>query len=256
VPRHRQPVGDRHRAGRLADARAARVRRDRRRARGPPRLRPDAVGPCARQPRCAPAPHLAAQPRRPAARGGPRAPHDPPRRPRPRPGLRSRADELLAAGPGLDMIGLAAEDLGGYEHLELAPLINARAHRLGPKLQILNDGLAAQYPRFLELVAHRRAPTAEDLLAAAHYLLAQDRPAPALAALARVDPSAVVDVRSEVAGRGDPDGSAGGAGGRGPRGIDVLQYHYLAGYAACLAGDLGRAREAAARWRDHPVDRW
>ncbi|TMQ24747.1 MAG: hypothetical protein E6J90_07305 [Deltaproteobacteria bacterium] len=149
--------------------------------------------------------------------------------PRIRAWLRARGSDLLIAGPVLDMIGLDAEDLGGYEHLELAPLINARAHRLGPRLKILNDGLAAQYTRFLELVAHRRAPTAEDLLAAAHYLLAQDRVPPALAVLARLDPAGLAD---------------------------RMQHDYLAGYAACLTGELGRAREACTRWRDHPVDRW
>jgi len=175
--------------------------------------------------------------------------------PRIRAWLRARGAELLAAGPVLDMVDLDAEDLGGYEHLELAPLINARAHRLGPKLRILNDGLAAQYTRFLELVAHRRAPTAEDLLAAAHYLFAQDRVAPALAVLARIDE------RRRVAGGGDPDGSAGGAGGL-ARGRDPgtvaerMQHDYLAGIAACLTGELPRAREIATRWRDHPVDRW
>jgi hypothetical protein len=149
--------------------------------------------------------------------------------PRIRTWLRARAAELLGAGPVLDMIDLDAEDLGSYEHLELAPLVNARAHRLGPRREILNDGLAAQYTRFLDLVAHRRAPTAEDLLAAAHYLFAQDRVAPALAVLARVDPGAIAD---------------------------RMQHDYLAGYAACLTGELGRAREVAARWREHPVDRW
>ncbi|HMG20724.1 MAG TPA: hypothetical protein VK607_05380, partial [Kofleriaceae bacterium] len=149
--------------------------------------------------------------------------------PRIRAWLRARAADLLRGGPVLDMIGLDAEDLGSYEHLELAPLINARAHRLGPRLAILNDGLAAQYGRFLELVAHHRAPSAEHLLAAAHYLLAQDRVPAALAALARVDPAGVAD---------------------------RMQHDYLAGYAACLTGELGRARELAARWRDHPVDRW
>ena len=149
--------------------------------------------------------------------------------PRIRAWLRARAADLLGAGPVLDMIGLDAEDLGGYEHLELAPLINARAHRLGPRLKILNDGLAAQYTRLLELVAHRRAPTAEDLVAAVHYLLAQDRVPPALAVLARIDPGALAD---------------------------RMQHDYLAGYAACLTDELPRARELAARWRDHPVDRW
>src|SRR5262249_27749906 len=129
----------------------------------------------------------------------------------------------------LDMaiVELDAEPLAGYEHLELSPLINARAHRLGPKLRILNDGLAEQYGRFLDLVAHRRAATSRDLLAAAGYLLAQDRVEPALAALARVT---AVDER--------------------------MQRDYLAAYAACLAGEPHRARELATRWRDLAVDRW
>lgn len=149
--------------------------------------------------------------------------------PRMRAWLRAHGEQLLVAGPVLDMVGLDAEELGSYEHLELAPLINARAHRLGPRLRILNDGLAAQYLRFLELVAHRPTPTASDLLAAGHYLLAQDRAAPALAALGRIDPAALAS---------------------------RMQHDYLAGYAACLTGDLRRAREIAVRWRDHPVDRW
>ncbi|MGH2899120.1 MAG: hypothetical protein ACRDMZ_10640, partial [Solirubrobacteraceae bacterium] len=151
--------------------------------------------------------------------------------PRMRAWLRADPDDhwLGKGDPGLDMIGLDGEDLGTYEHLELAPLVNARAHRLGPRLRILNDGLAAQYTKFLELVAHRPAPAPRDLVAAAHYLLAQDRVAPALAALARVDNTTLTS---------------------------RMQYDYLAGYAACITGDLGRARELATCWRDHPVDRW
>jgi hypothetical protein len=145
--------------------------------------------------------------------------------------LRNLGSPLLDAGPVLDMpiVGIDAEALGAYEHLELAPLVNARAHRLGPKLRILNEGLAAQYRRFLDLVSHRAAPTPEDLLAAASYLLAQDRIEPALAALARVPADAVAE---------------------------RLQHDYLAAYAACLVGEVGRARELVGRWRDLPVDRW
>ncbi|MDX2091632.1 MAG: hypothetical protein SFX73_27475 [Kofleriaceae bacterium] len=149
--------------------------------------------------------------------------------PRLRAWLRALGPQLLGAGPVLDMLGFDAEDVGVYEHLELAPLTNARAHRLGPKLRILNDGLAAQYTRFLELVAHRPAPGAEDLLAATAYLLAQDRIAAALDTFARIDASAVVD---------------------------RMQYDYLSAYLACANGDLERARSLAARWRAHPVDRW
>jgi hypothetical protein len=96
-------------------------------------------------------------------------------------------------------------------------------------LRILNDGLAAQYHRFLELVAHRAAPSAEDLLAAAHYLLAQDRVPAALAALARVDPAGIAD---------------------------RMQLDYLAGYAACFTGGLAVARAVVERWHGHPVERW
>jgi len=143
--------------------------------------------------------------------------------------LRALGERLLGAGPVLDMLDLDAEDLGTYEHLELAPLINARAHRLGQKLRILNDGLAAQYRRFLDLVTHRPAPTHEDLLAAAHYMLAQDRADETFALLRRIR-------RDQLA--------------------DAMQYDYLAAYAACLEGNVGAARELAQRWREHPVDRW
>jgi hypothetical protein len=149
--------------------------------------------------------------------------------PRVRVWLRSLAGRLLGAGPVLEMLGIDAEELGGYEHLELAPLVNARTHRLGPKLRILNDGLAAQYDRFLQLVAHRSAPTVEDIVAAAAYLMTQDRFDDALAMLARVREDAVVD---------------------------RMQLDYLAAFGACLRGDVATARERAGRWRDHPVDRW
>jgi hypothetical protein len=150
-------------------------------------------------------------------------------KPRIRVYLRSLAERLLVAGPVLEMVGLDAEDLGAYEHLEYAPLVNARAHRLGAKLRILNDGLAAQYSRFLDLVAHRGAPTPEDLLAATAYLFAQDRIEEGLRTLERVIPGGLAD---------------------------RMQYDYLVAYAACITAELPRAREVATRWREHPVDRW
>ncbi|HLL23792.1 MAG TPA: hypothetical protein VK427_16755, partial [Kofleriaceae bacterium] len=149
--------------------------------------------------------------------------------PRVRVWLRALRERLLVAGPVIEPLAIDAEDLGAYEHLELAPLVNARAHRLGHKLRILNDALAEQYRRYLDLVAHRSEPTAEDLLAGAHYMLAQDRMDEAFALLARVQ-------RARLA--------------------DQMQFDYLAAYAACLAGDVATARELAQRWREHPVDRW
>ncbi len=150
-------------------------------------------------------------------------------RPRIRVYLRSLAQQLLVAGPVLEMVGLDAEDLGAYEHLEYSPLVNARAHRLGAKLRILNDGLAAQYTRFLDLVTHRAKPTSDDLLAATAYLLAQDRIEDGLRTLARIDPEAIAD---------------------------RMQYDYVVAYAACITAELPRARAIATRWREHPVDRW
>ncbi len=149
--------------------------------------------------------------------------------PRVRAFLRSRIAFINDPGPVLEMIDLDGEDLATYEHLELAPLVNARAHKLGPKLRILNDGLAAQYNRFLDLVAHRPVPTAKDLVGAAHYLFAQDRLELALAVLARVDATKLAD---------------------------RMQYDYLAAYAACVQGDVVRARSLVTPWNEHPVDRW
>jgi hypothetical protein len=117
---------------------------------------------------------------------------------------------------------------GWHEHLEYAPLINARAHRLGARARILNDGLAAQYRDALEWIALRPA-AARDHARAAHYLFTQDRLDEALALVERID-----------------RGSAGSA----------LQHDYLLAYAACARGDLPAARRLAVPWVEHPVDRW
>lgn len=145
--------------------------------------------------------------------------------------LRHQDAFLRPAGPVLEraLVDLDAQERTWYEHLEYAPLIGARAHQLGARRQIVNDALATQYRAFLELVAHRAAPAADDLLAAAHYLFCLDRHDDALALLPRVDPA---QVRTR------------------------LQYDYLAAYAACCRGDLAAARALAAPWQDHPVDRW
>ena len=140
--------------------------------------------------------------------------------------LRHQESLLHAAGPvpGSDPVAR-----GWYEHLEYAPLVNARAHRLGARRRILNDGLAAQYAAFLDVVAHRARPSAEDRLAAAHYLVCMDR----------------VDDAADVL-QGVQPGSAEAA----------LQHDYLVAYVACLRGDLERARSLAEPWLAHPVDRW
>jgi hypothetical protein len=143
-------------------------------------------------------------------------------------------DRLTEAGPVIEaaLVGLDAEELDVYEHLEYAPLINARAHRLGAKTRILNDGFARQLTSFLELVAHRTVPTVDDHLIAAHYLFAQDRFDDARVAIARADRAGASDHRSR------------------------MQLDYLRAYSACAEGDLGRARELLRPWINEPVDRW
>ncbi len=145
--------------------------------------------------------------------------------------LRHQDSYLRPAGPVLAdaIVDLDPGERGWYEHLEYAPLINARAHQLGERRQILNDALAGQFRGFLDQLAHRPRPRPDDLLAAAHYLLCLDRIDDALAALARIDRAALTT---------------------------HLQYDYLAAYAACCRGDLPRARALATPWLAHPVDRW
>ena len=145
--------------------------------------------------------------------------------------LAARGADLGDLGPvfASPLVTWEPVERGAYQHLEYAPLINARAHRLGDRRTILNDGLAAQWQAFVEQLAHRPRPRAEDYLAAAHYLFAMDRPDEAIAWLARVDADAPAA---------------------------ALQRDYLRAYAAVVGGELATARAALAPHRDHPVDRW
>jgi len=66
-----------------------------------------------------------------------------------------------------------------YTHLEFFPLVNARAHQLGKKREILNDKLLEQYKKFIKLAMARSTSVEtmlpKDKLAAIYYLLIQDR---------------------------------------------------------------------------------
>jgi hypothetical protein len=116
-----------------------------------------------------------------------------------------------------------------YEHLEYKPLVNARAHSLGERRQIVNPRLHEQYHRFLKLLSYRRDLTDDDLLATTYYLLLQDRIEEALDFFARANPD-------RVATR--------------------MQYDYCAAYLDLYSDDPQRARAIAMRYTGHPVDRW
>jgi hypothetical protein len=144
--------------------------------------------------------------------------------------LRHQDDFVRTAG-GMEGGAVALDPIarGWLEHLEYAPLVNARAHRLGARTQILNAALDAQYRAFLDKVAHDARVSDEDRLAAAHYLFTMDRVDDGQAQLARVD-------RAKIG--------------------ELMQYDLVAAYAAVCRGDTDTARSYAQTWIDHPVDRW
>jgi hypothetical protein len=116
-----------------------------------------------------------------------------------------------------------------YEHLEYKPLVNSRVHALGQRRQIVNGPFLEQYHRFLKLLSYHAQLTDDDRLALTYYLLLQERIDEALAAFADVKPD-------QVATR--------------------LQYDYCAAYLDFFSDEPERARAIAARYANHPVDRW
>jgi hypothetical protein len=145
--------------------------------------------------------------------------------------LRQQEGYLRGCGLAIDspLVRTNPVTRGWYQHLEYAPLINARAHQLGARRRILNDALSAQYQAFLNALTYQARPDDDQLVAAAYYALLQDRTTEGLALLDRVQ-------ASRVTGH--------------------LQLDYLVAYAALFRGELDRARELSSRWQDHEVDRW
>jgi hypothetical protein len=116
-----------------------------------------------------------------------------------------------------------------YEHLEYKPLVNARAHGLGARRQIVNDRLANQYAATMTMLTYRRDLDDADKLAVTHYLLLQDRVEEAMAAFAGVNPDKVPT---------------------------KMQYDYCAAYLDFYREDAAHARSVALKYANHPVDKW
>jgi len=154
-------------------------------------------------------------------------------------------NDALVAGTYLQNVEPIVNEVGGrlnsvlltvdpvarrtYEHLEYKPLVNARAHRLGPQRQIVNDRLLWQYHRFLKQLAYERTLDDEDQLATTYYLLLQDRIEEALPMFAAVD-------RDRIA--------------------EKIQFDYCDAYLKFFSAEPEAARPIADRYADHPVDRW
>jgi hypothetical protein len=116
-----------------------------------------------------------------------------------------------------------------YEHLEYKPLVNARAHALGKRRQIVNDRLFGQYHQTLKQLSYVRQLDDNDLLAVTYYLLVQDRIEEALATFARVNVDKIAT---------------------------KMQYDYCAAYLDFFTDDHKLARVIATKYVAHPVDRW
>jgi len=116
-----------------------------------------------------------------------------------------------------------------FEHLEYRPLVNARAHALGKRRQIVNDRFHEQYHHWLDQAAFDAELSPDDRLTATCYLLLQDRVAEAREMFARVAP---IQISSQ------------------------LQYDYCAAYLDFFNDAPSQARAIAQRHVDHPVDRW
>ena len=116
-----------------------------------------------------------------------------------------------------------------YQHMEYSPLVNARAHQLGPTRRILNDRFAQQYSRLMQVLTYRARLDHDDLMAVTYYMLLQDRVEEALDFFRRVD-------RTDLATQ--------------------LQHDYFTAYLAFCTENLDSARTIVAKYDDYPVERW
>ena len=116
-----------------------------------------------------------------------------------------------------------------YQHLDYRPLVNARAHQLGPRRQIVNDRFNAQYHKLLKILSYRCELDNSELMSVTCYLLLQDRIEDAMATFSRVQAQRL-DTR--------------------------LQYDYFTAYLAFYREQPQQARALAEKYAAYPVDRW
>ena len=116
-----------------------------------------------------------------------------------------------------------------YQHKEYWPLVNNRAHRVGPQRKILNPSFYSQYRQLLGILANRKELTQDDHLVVTYYMLLQDRIETALEQFENI---------------GKADVSA------------KIQYDYCDAYLDLYREKPDDAREKALRWKDYPVDHW
>jgi hypothetical protein len=116
-----------------------------------------------------------------------------------------------------------------YEHLEYKPLVNARAHALGKRRQIVNEAVLAQYHSFMKTLTYSKELDDAALLGTVYYLLLQDRIDEAMDTFSRVN-------ADKLATR--------------------MQYDYCSAYLELFKEEPKKARAIATAYQFHPVDRW
>ncbi|MFK7766123.1 MAG: hypothetical protein AB8B55_02690 [Mariniblastus sp.] len=116
-----------------------------------------------------------------------------------------------------------------YQHKEYWPLVNARAHQLGPQRKILNPNFFRQYNDLLTVLANRRELTDDDHLVVTYYMLLQDR---IETALEHFDSISNGELPSKI------------------------QYDYCDAYLDMYREKPDDAASKAKKWETYPVDHW
>jgi len=115
------------------------------------------------------------------------------------------------------------------QHLEYSPLVNARTHRLGRDRKIVNSAFRNQYIGLMNVLRYKAELNDEDSLDVAYYLFLQDRVAEALVWFDGVDAKKLPS---------------------------KMQIDYMRCYVAFYRERPEEAAKIAARYSDHPVDKW
>jgi hypothetical protein len=145
--------------------------------------------------------------------------------------LRHRDDFVAQCGLYIDTSLLSIDPVERrlYQHMEYAPLVNARAHKLGKDRKVLNDRFYQQYMRLMAVLSYRPKLDDDDLMAVTYYMLLQDRVEEGLNFLAQVKPEKLPE---------------------------QIQYDYFTAYTDFYKEDVPGARKIAAKYADYGVDRW
>ncbi len=116
-----------------------------------------------------------------------------------------------------------------FEHREYWPLVNSRAHRLGPQRKILNPNFFAQYDKLMRVLANKSELNSDDHLVVTYFMLLQDRIETALDHFEKVSTDKIEA---------------------------KMQYDYCDAYLDLYREKPDVALSKARKWENYPVDHW